>query len=81
MNTINIHQAKSQLSALIQSVLNGERIVISNNNKPVVELVKFEDTPKANFFGVLKDEIWEADDCWVSEANKTIEDSFYNSKD
>jgi len=79
MNTINIHQAKSQLSALIQSVLNGERIVISNNNKPVVELVKFKDAPKENLFGILKDDIWEADDCWKTD--KTIEDSFYNSED
>jgi len=78
MKTINIHQAKSQLSALIQSVLAGERIIIANNNKPVAELVKFEEAPKQDLFGILKGEVWEAEDCW--EANKAIEDLFYNNE-
>jgi len=78
MKKINIHQAKSQLSSLIQSVLSGERIIIANNNKPVAELVKFEEAPKQDLFGILKDKIWEADDCW--EMDKPIEDLFYKSK-
>ena len=39
METVNIHDAKSQLSALINKVLNGEKIIIARNNQPVVEIV------------------------------------------
>jgi antitoxin (DNA-binding transcriptional repressor) of toxin-antitoxin stability system len=37
METVNIHDANSQLSALINKVLNGEKIIIARNNQPVVE--------------------------------------------
>jgi prevent-host-death family protein len=35
---INIHEAKTNLSKLIQRALNGEDIVIANHGKPVVRL-------------------------------------------
>ena len=38
---INIHQAKSQLSRLIQKAVAGEEIVIANAGKPVVRVVPF----------------------------------------
>ena len=37
--TINIHEAKTQLSALVARAEAGEEIVISRANKPVVRLV------------------------------------------
>lgn len=39
METVNVHDAKSQLSALINKVLKGEKVIIARNNHPVVELV------------------------------------------
>ena len=39
MELVNIHDAKSQLSALINKVLRGEKIIIAKNNQPLVELV------------------------------------------
>jgi prevent-host-death family protein len=42
MEIVNVHDAKSQLSALINKVLKGEKIIIARNNKPVVELVALE---------------------------------------
>jgi prevent-host-death family protein len=42
MEMVNIHDAKSQLSALINKVLKGEKIIIARNNKPIVELVALE---------------------------------------
>lgn len=35
---VNIHEAKSQLSKLIQLSLNGVEVVIARNNQPVVRL-------------------------------------------
>ena len=35
---VNIHEAKTQLSKLIQAALNGKQVVIAKGNKPVVRL-------------------------------------------
>ena len=37
-----MHNAKSRLSELVKKVLAGEKIIISKNNEPVVELVAFK---------------------------------------
>ena len=41
MQITNIHQAKSQLSRLIERVLQGEEIVIGRAGKPVAKLVPY----------------------------------------
>ena len=35
---VNIHQAKTQLSRLIQAALSGRQVIIAHGNKPVVRL-------------------------------------------
>ncbi|MFA5504550.1 MAG: type II toxin-antitoxin system Phd/YefM family antitoxin [Vulcanimicrobiota bacterium] len=42
MKQVNIHEAKTHLSRLIQDVLNGEEVVIARDNKPMVRLVLHE---------------------------------------
>ena len=44
METVNIGQAKRQLSRLIQRVINGEQIIIANRGKPVAVLTGIETT-------------------------------------
>ena len=46
MIQVNIHQAKTQLSKLIQKVINGEEVIIAKHNKPIVKLVHVQ-TAKA----------------------------------
>ena len=36
---VNVHEAKSQLSRLIEAVLAGESVTIARSGKPVVDLV------------------------------------------
>ena len=36
--TVNIHQAKTHFSKLLQRVLNGEEVIITNAGKPVAVL-------------------------------------------
>ena len=38
MVQVNIHQAKTQLSKLIQAAINGQEVIIAKGNKPVVRL-------------------------------------------
>lgn len=40
----NIHEAKTQLSKLIEKALAGERVVIAKHNKPVVEIKSINHT-------------------------------------
>ena len=39
---VNIHEAKTQLSKLIQRALNGEEVVIANDGSPVVKLIPIQ---------------------------------------
>lgn len=39
--TINVYQAKTQLSALIESALSGNEVIIARSGKPVVRLVPY----------------------------------------
>jgi prevent-host-death family protein len=36
---VNVHEAKTQLSKLIEAALRGEEVVIARNSEPVVRLV------------------------------------------
>ena len=78
MKIVNIHEAKTGLSALIQLVLNGEKVIIANNNQPVVELKPLNQTAKKRIPGLLKGKIAILED-W-EEADKEIEELFENSE-
>ena len=41
METVNIHQAKTNLSRLLSRVEHGEEIVISNRGIPIAKLIPF----------------------------------------
>ncbi len=41
MKTVNVHQAKSTLSALLAQVEAGEDIVIARNGEPVAKLTRY----------------------------------------
>jgi prevent-host-death family protein len=45
MPTSNIHDAKTNLSKLIEAALRGEDVVIAKAGKPVVRLIAIEDKP------------------------------------
>ncbi|WP_349827542.1 type II toxin-antitoxin system Phd/YefM family antitoxin [Brevibacterium litoralis] len=50
---VNMHEAKSQLSKLVEQVLAGEQVTIARAGSPVVDLVPHQDTKVT--FGFLKD--------------------------
>jgi prevent-host-death family protein len=41
MNQINIHQAKTQLSRLVERAAGGEEIIIAKAGKPIARLVPY----------------------------------------
>jgi prevent-host-death family protein len=62
MKMINMHEAKSQLSRLVDAAANGEEIIISRAGKPIARLGPFTRPRPSRRFGVLKDEIRISDD-------------------
>jgi prevent-host-death family protein len=47
MKIINIHQAKTNLSKLIEAVITGEEVVIAKAGKPLVKLVPYVEERKS----------------------------------
>ena len=63
MIEVNIHEAKTQLSRLIQAVLEGEEVIISKRNRPVARLVPLEKTKITRHLGWGGAEgMWMSDD-------------------
>lgn len=77
MEIVNMHEAKTNLSKLAQKVIKGERVIISKNNEPIMELVPYKEEPKRRSFGTLKGQISYTEDCWEpdEEIIKVVEDS------
>ncbi|MFC3675567.1 type II toxin-antitoxin system Phd/YefM family antitoxin [Ferrovibrio xuzhouensis] len=75
---VNIHEAKTSLSKLIDAVKRGEEVIIARAGKPEVRLVPAEpaEKPKREF-GLLKGKIWFAPD--YDQADAEIERDFYAS--
>jgi prevent-host-death family protein len=63
MYQINIHQAKTQLSKLVEEAAQGKEIIIAKAGKPMARLLALEQTGhKTRQSGGLKGQIWIADD-------------------
>jgi len=72
---VNIHEAKTHLSKLLERVALGEEVIIAKAGKPVAKLVALEPQPKPRVFGSAKGEFIVPDD--FNEADPEIEDLFY----
>jgi prevent-host-death family protein len=63
VDQVNVYEAKTQLSKLLERVERGERIVIARAGTPVAMLVPYVDpalTPRVP--GLLRGQIWMSDD-------------------
>ena len=62
MRQINIHEAKTHLSRLVEEAAGGDDIIIAKAGKPVARLVALDQAPRPRRRGRLKGKIWIADD-------------------
>lgn len=62
MQTINIHEAKTHLSRLVEEVASGEEIIIAKAGKPIARLVPLDNAPKKRRLGLLKGQLNVPDD-------------------
>jgi prevent-host-death family protein len=54
MSITTIHEAKTNLSRLIEKAERGEEVIIARGKKPVVKLVPVEEPPKKRVPGLWK---------------------------
>ena len=72
---VNISEAKTNLSKLIDMVYHGEKVVIAKNNLPIADLVIHKPTGKRKL-GLLKGKIVVADDFLLED--QEINEMFYS---
>lgn len=54
MTTVNIHQAKTHLSRLLEQVQGGKQFLIAKSGRPVARLMPLADAPRPKKLGLLK---------------------------
>ena len=73
---VNIHEAKTHLSKLLERVSLGEEVIIAKAGKPVAKLVPLDDQPKGRVLGSAEGEFTVPDD-FNDPLPKEIEDLFW----
>jgi prevent-host-death family protein len=59
---VNIHEAKTHFSKLLQRVAAGEEVIIARAGVPVAKIVPVEAAPAKRQLGLYRGQIWMADD-------------------
>lgn len=77
MQITNIHEAKTNLSKLIEHALAGQEVIIAKAGKPVVKLTAYKKSNKPRKPGILKGKITMAKD--FTEEDKEINQLFYGA--
>ena len=54
MHQVNIHEAKTQLSKLIQEAMDGQEVIIARGNKPVIRLEVLPEARRKRRIGGVK---------------------------
>jgi prevent-host-death family protein len=62
MNTVNIHEAKTQLSRLVDRAARGEAFIIAKAGKPLVKVTAVDAPAEPRRLGFLQGEIEVPDD-------------------
>ncbi|MFT4175200.1 MAG: type II toxin-antitoxin system prevent-host-death family antitoxin [Luteolibacter sp.] len=68
---MNIQEAKTHLSRLVEKAAAGEEIIIAKAGKPMAKLVPYTPPIPPRTGGFLAGQIWEAEDCWDTDEELT----------
>jgi prevent-host-death family protein len=79
MTNVNVHEAKTQLSKLLERVERGEEVVIARAGKPVAKLVPYEAEKKPRKPGGWEGRVWIAPD--FDELPEEIAAAFRGERD
>jgi prevent-host-death family protein len=79
METVNIHEAKTHLSRLIEKAVAGEDVIIAKSGKPIVRLTQIDATPKRRKLGIL-DGLYDVPEDIDTPFEQEIEKMFYGTR-
>jgi len=54
MKTVNIYDAKTRFSQLVDKAAAGEDVIVSRHGKPLVRITRLSEPPRRIRYGVLK---------------------------
>lgn len=74
MHQVNMHEAKSQLSKLVEEAQAGGEVIIAKAGKPVARLVPYDMQREPRSPGRWKGKIWIAED--FNETPQEVIDAF-----
>ena len=74
--TVNMHEAKSNLSQLVAQVEQGDEIYLARAGKTVAKLIAVEPPAHPQRFGALKGQIPEISDEEWEESDKAVRELF-----
>lgn len=81
METVNIHEAKTHLSRLIEKAVAGEPFIIAKAGKPMVKVTAVQQEKKpVRQFGFMKGQITYPKD-FKAFAREEIDEMFYGNPD
>ncbi len=79
MEMVNIHEAKTQLSKLVEKAAHGEAFVIAKAGKPMVKVTAVDAPATVKRLGFMQGEMTVPDD-FDTMGQIEIEEMFYGSK-
>jgi prevent-host-death family protein len=75
---VSVHEAKTQLSRLLDLVQDGEEVIIHRHGKPVARLTPVR-TPQPIPFGVMRNE-FQMEEGWERPLTDAESDAFWDGK-
>lgn len=76
--TVNVHEAKTHLSRLLEKVEQGEEVILARAGKPVARLVALEPNPVTSRLGFMQGQFTVPED-FDTMFQQEIEEMFYGS--
>jgi prevent-host-death family protein len=78
--TVNMHEAKTQLSRLVEKAERGEETIIARAGKPAARIVPIDQKPKKRKLGVLEGMGYKVPDDFNEMGREEIEKMFYGDE-
>ena len=67
MKQVNIQEAKTHLSRLVEEVVHGETVIIGKAGKPLVRMSPYAAPVRNRTGGQLRGQIVESPECWQTD--------------
>jgi len=69
-----IHEAKTNLSKLIQQACDGEEVIIAKGKKPVAKIVPIAAAQKKRVLGGFEGKVWASEDAFAPLTDEELRD-------